>query len=237
MTKTKQDIGFNSLLEDLLGLNIRGLTTIRDVVVRPNVVAEAARDNAWLNKYTPSIRLVFFLLSLTSLLRFLWAPEDGVVTAQLNEVFQDRIGDAESVAQATDQYMATYGAIYPFLAIGFVVLAASFLRVWGKGTNLALRIRLHLMVLIPSSACSVFSISAFGFFGDASDNRLYLLTVLSLVGGFLVDCIMAYRCVAADGITARLGKTMAFTLITQLFLVTAAVIAGQIAVSLSLRGF
>lgn len=236
MAKTKLDIGLNSLIEDILGLNIRGLTTIRDVVVRPNVVAEAARDNAWLNKYTPSIRLVFFLLSLTSLLRFLWAPADGVVTAQLNEAFQNRVGETASIAQAIDQYMATYGALYPFLAIGFTVMAASFLRVWGKGTTFALRVRLHLMVLIPSSACSVFAISAFGLYGNASDNRLYLLTALSLIGGFLVDCVMAYRCVGEDGMAARLGKTMAFTLTNQLFLVTAAVISAQVAMSFTVSG-
>ncbi|MEO1657319.1 MAG: hypothetical protein AAFR65_06320 [Pseudomonadota bacterium] len=236
MTSSQRSVGFGSLVEDIFGLNIRGLITIRDVIVRPRVVAEAARDEEWLRRYTPSIRLVFFLLTLTSVFRFLWAPKDSAITARLSEAFQGQVPDGMEAGLAADQYMAVYGALYPLLVVAFVVLAAVFVRVWGREASATLRIRLHLMVVIPSSACSALSIWTFALYDGSISTNFVIATLIGLTIGLLVDFVMAFRCVAATGQAVKIGKALLFSVVTQTAHFAAAGLSANVAVVVATNG-
>ncbi len=233
MSDRKHDVGFNSLIEDVFGLNIRGLITIRDTVVRPGKVADAAHDPDWLGTYTPSLRLVFFLLTITSVLRFIWAPDDGALIAQLNEAFQDRVPEGAEVATATDQYLATYGALYPVFAILLSAAVAFFMRIWGRDANYALRIRLHLMVLIPSSAFSIFSMAAFGFYDGVLKESFLALTILGLIVGMMLDLMVTVRTTAAAGVLNKIRNALAFTIVNQVTFLSSALLSARIAVSIA----
>ncbi|MEM0928932.1 MAG: hypothetical protein AAGI89_06535 [Pseudomonadota bacterium] len=235
MDSSKPTIGFGSLVEDIFGLNIRGLITIRDSVVSPQRVAEAARDKDWVGRYTPSIRLVFFLLTLTGVLRFLWAPEDGDLTADLIASFQDRALEGRDAVQAADQFWAIHGALFPFLAVALVILAASFVRVWGAGTSLALRVRLHMMVLIPSCAFSVLAISAFALYDRSWQHGFIVITAVSLSAAMLIDFVVATRTVAATSTIGKVVKAFLFASVNQVMMMLAATIAASVAVTIAMQ--
>jgi hypothetical protein len=148
------DIGLGALTEDLFGLNLRGLRTVVATFIRPRAVFEAARHPTWLDRYTPTIRLAFFIMSLTAVFRFLWASEEGALAAAVTEQFvalEDELGDDFDRAAAIERYFGIYAAAMPFVWFGAQVLLALVLRVWGKGTGAVLRLRLHMTAIIPST--------------------------------------------------------------------------------------
>ena len=60
-----RDPGLNDMAEDLFGLSLRGLATIRDSFLRPADLFSAARTPDWQGRYTPSVRLVISLITFT----------------------------------------------------------------------------------------------------------------------------------------------------------------------------
>ncbi|MCQ8186373.1 hypothetical protein [Parvularcula maris] len=148
------DIGLGALTEDLFGLNIRGVRTVAATFIQPREVFDAARHPTWLDRYTPTIRLAFFMLSLTAVFRFLWASEEGAFAAAITEQFvdlADDLGDDFDPAAAMERYFGVYAAMIPFAWLATQSLLSLVLRVWGKGTGAVLRLRLHMTALIPST--------------------------------------------------------------------------------------
>ena len=157
-TRPKQEVASEALLEDVFGLNVRGVVTLRDLFWRPKRVFDAARTRDWNGRYTPSIRLAFFLLTVFSFFSFLWAAEGSPVYEQFSrgltvgaedELEQGRITRFAKAA------MGGYAAAYPFAYIVLQGLAALVLPVWGRGTSAALRVRLHFAALCPGAAVNV----------------------------------------------------------------------------------
>ena len=53
-------VGGDDLIEDMFGLNLRGLKTLWVMFASPRKGYEAARSPDWMDRsYTPSIRLLF----------------------------------------------------------------------------------------------------------------------------------------------------------------------------------
>lgn len=151
----REETSAELLVEDIAGLNLRGLRTLRDLFIRPRQVFRAARESDWGGRYTPSIRLVFSLLILMTLLRFLWASEDSLMTA----VFQQslvRAGLEPAVAEVeTARVFNAYVTAFPVVVILLHFLAASLLRVWGAGERTATRVRLYFLAITPNMSISV----------------------------------------------------------------------------------
>ena len=68
-------LGVDAVIEDVFGLNLRGLRTIWAMFIHPHRVFSAARDEKWRGLFTPSIRLAFFLVTLSVVTRYIWAYE------------------------------------------------------------------------------------------------------------------------------------------------------------------
>ena len=194
----------DSLAEDVFGLNARGLRTIWATIVRPRDVFGAARDPHWRNRYTPSVRLVFFLYGLMQFLRAVLAPEDGAmvgnVAAQL--LAADPSLDEGAARAAASRYLVASFAVLPFVWTGGQALLALVTRVWGRGVSAVLRVRLHLLALVPGTA---FGLLTFGVVPllPASGAGFGVFSFVSYVGMMLIDLVTAFRGGVAGGTAGR----------------------------------
>ena len=143
--------GWDALLNDLFGLNVRALRSLTASLASPARLFEAARDPDWLGRYTPSIRLVFTLIAVTVFLRFVWADEGSGLYQATREQFaalEDTFSGYDLDALTRD-YLNIYLIAFPTAYFFVHALFALMLRVWGKGTPLAVRIRLYFVALLP----------------------------------------------------------------------------------------
>ncbi|MBU1287790.1 MAG: hypothetical protein KJ871_08710 [Alphaproteobacteria bacterium] len=150
--------GWDALLDDLFGLNVRALASMWAILAAPRKVFEAARDVDWLGKYTPSIRLVFTLIAAMVFLRFLWGGEDSALHQMTRDSLTDPnvlgMGDMD---QFTQDYLGLWLVLFPFGYFAIHGIVALLLRVWGKGTPAPLRLRLYFAALLPGLLLGVLS--------------------------------------------------------------------------------
>lgn len=145
--------GLDSLIEDLFGLNVRGLKTVGQLFVSPKQVFESARISDWRRKYTPTIRLTFSIITVFMLLSFFWAAEDGmmyqILLAQFTEMAAanpEKI-PAEQIHRDIETAFAAYAFFYPFIYMLLHGLVGSVVFLWGKGTGWVTRLRLYFGLL------------------------------------------------------------------------------------------
>lgn len=145
--------GWDALLDDLFGLNVRAVRTLGVAFTRPARLFTAARDADWLGKYTPSLRLVFTIIAATVVLRFLWASDDSPLTqsivAYLKDVPPEDLPVADPVVAAR-MLMNQFLVLFPFTYFGCHFLTSLLVRIWGKGTPTPVRIRLYFAGLLPA---------------------------------------------------------------------------------------
>ncbi len=147
--------GWDSLLDDLFGLNVRALRTVGVAIARPSRVFSGARDRDWLDRYTPSLRLVFTLMTATVVLRFFWGGDQSSLMASIESYIasvppdQLPLADPGEVAQ---QLLNRFFVLLPFTYFGCHFVTSLFVRVWGKGTPAPVRIRLYFAALLPALA-------------------------------------------------------------------------------------
>ncbi|WP_084417987.1 hypothetical protein [Henriciella litoralis] len=186
--------GWNDMAEDIFGLSVRGLVTMRDLVIRPSLVFDAARWPDWLQRYTPSIRLVSSLVALMLLLRIFWAGEDSAmyqsVLEQIERAAPNISADGGSRALA-ENYFAAWAIVFPLAYLAIQFLMAMCVRIWGKDVPLVTRVRLYFAAIVPGVILANLSLVATPLIGPA---QLTLFTAL-----YLVVCGLAY------GATAYLG--------------------------------
>ena len=72
-------IGFDNLLEDIFGLNIRALKTIGVLFKSPGKYFKAAKTPDWTDRYTPSFRVWFGLMAMLVALKFLYTTEANIM--------------------------------------------------------------------------------------------------------------------------------------------------------------
>ncbi|NNU17123.1 hypothetical protein HK107_12400 [Parvularcula sp. ZS-1/3] len=207
-----QSLGSDELVEDLFGLNVRGLRTLRDMVIRPARVFEAARRADWRGEYTPSVRLVFSILTLLGFLSFFWAGEDTAFFEGFSKGFADGQDMEEFDGMETEvaqEIIGVYSATLPFLyliAHGFI---SQVVRVWGAGTDRVTRLRLHMASIVPSMALTLIATMLM----PLMEKQMALIGVLLLVGTVLVDFATSYRGgVVAETQRGRLVKASVFAL-------------------------
>lgn len=179
----KQDRpGLDAFAEDIFGLSLRGLKTMRDMFVRPAAVFEAARTRDWRNLYTPSIRLVTSLIAVMLLLRVFWAAESSATYQAVLSVLREAaegdptIGDPEEVA---GYYFAGWALFFPIVYFGTHLIFASLLRIWGKSASFVVRLRLYFAAIIPGFLAALVSIAAFPLF--SVEELFFFSAVLLLV--------------------------------------------------------
>ena len=67
----------DSFIEDAFGLNIRGLKTLWHLIIAPKRVLESARVTDWRERYTPTLRLTFSVITVFMLLSFFGLQKMG----------------------------------------------------------------------------------------------------------------------------------------------------------------
>lgn len=182
--------GWDALIEDIFGLSVRGLSTVKDMFVRPAVVLDAGRSRHWLDRYTPSLRLVMSLIALMLVLRVFWAAENSTmfqsILSQLETLGAQRDFEIEDPISVAKVYFTAFALVFPFAYIFVHFLMALVTRIWGKGTKMVVRLRLYFAAVIPSVVLSVISMSmtpllSVDFFLVATVTGSVLALIVSVV--------------------------------------------------------
>lgn len=160
-------VGFDSFLDDLFGMNIKGLKTIWALLVRPADYFKAAKTPEWMNRYTPSFRVWFGITALTAAMKFLWAGEGSAMlelyTQQMQMIADEVAVQAEPNgkyfdmsafdAKASANYLLKYTfLISPFALIFLMGLLAWVYRAWGEKLSYIVRLRYCFAIIITGSA-------------------------------------------------------------------------------------
>ncbi len=193
MDDSKRSPNFDDLLNDLFGLNIRALKTIKTAFINPRALYEAAQTPDWNDTYTPSFRVWFTLMAFTLFFQFFWAGADTVMISQATEqfkatgmTFQDGV-TAEDAALLLSKW--TFAAL-PFAYAFSAFLFASIYRVWGQKLTYVERQRFIFISILPNTTFSFFALFAMAF---ASPAYYPLVTALSIAGMFVLDFITTFR--------------------------------------------
>ena len=202
-------IGFDNLLEDIFGLNIRALKTIGIMFRKPVDYFKAARTPEWEDKYTPSFRVWFGIMAILVALNFIYNNDKSAMTAayqgmveQLATQFEhdhnaanvkngqppDIIDvDIDKAAIDMGKWAMVY---YPFAYIPFMALAGIFVRFWGRSLTYVTRLRYLFAVTIPGVAFMF--VSTFLVLVVSARYFLWLTAVMFLIIVAL-DFITSYR--------------------------------------------
>lgn len=151
----RSDLSLDSIAEDLFGLNIRGLQTIRTVWQSPKSYFAAARTADWQNRFTPSIRLWLSFFAVFSALKFWWFGKNESMVGAFAEGFADAgLILPEGVTYqdiGAETVLWVFGWV-PVIQIVSMVLLSCIYTTWGERTTLALRQRYFFAVVIPSAS-------------------------------------------------------------------------------------
>lgn len=200
--------GWDALLDDLFGLNVRALRTLAVSVIWPAKLFTAARDRDWLDRYTPSIRLVFTLIAAVVFLKFLWVNEASALFAYTQATIEamDLEFPGRSAEDATREYLATLLVTYPFSYFGVHAVFALMLNIWGKGTPLPVRIRLYFVTLVPLLLLGVVSTVAYAWVDPAQMDLMASLGFALLFGLYVLTLMRGLSPVHQAG--PRLGRSL-----------------------------
>ncbi len=223
--------GWDALLDDLLGLNFRAINTIRTMFVAPARVLAAARTPDWTDRYTPSVRLVFSLLAVTSLLRFFWVNEDSVFFGAFKAEIarSNAIPPAALPTEVVEEAVNVYLVSFPVFFALTIALLAALLRIWGPQSTLVLRVRLMFAALVPNITLTVFVLMTVGLVGrDLEAQSLLALMVLTSTA----DAITSWRAgFPHAGPVGRVLRAAAFALASLMGAIFAGGLASGFALS------
>ncbi|AXE64757.1 hypothetical protein BBF93_11365 [Hyphomonas sp. CACIAM 19H1] len=223
--------GWDALLDDLFGLNVRALKTVAAALFSPARLFEAARDVDWLGRYTPSIRLVFTLIAAVVFLKFLWVNDTSGLFAY-TQATMEAMGTefpGRTPEEAARDYLAALLVTYPFSYFGVHAVFALMLNIWGKGTPLAVRIRLYFAGLLPVLLAGVLMTLVYaGLSAEALDQTmvigfglmlgLYFLTLYRGLGPVHRGAGRAGR--SALGAVVMMGGDLVVSAVSSLWAVT-----------------
>jgi hypothetical protein len=211
--------GWDALLDDLFGLNVRALASMWAIIAAPRKVFEAARDADWLGKYTPSIRLVFTLIAAMVFLRFLWGGENSA----LHQMTKAGLTDSDVLGHGdmdrfTQDYLGLWLVLFPFSYFGVHAIIALLMRIWGKGTRAPVRLRLYFAALLPGLLLGVLSTLMIPFVDMQTFEAMlipslaltalvYVLTVFRGLSGAMEAPARAWRA-ALFGVIALTGDLL-----------------------------
>ena len=212
--ETGETPGLDSLVEDLFGLNLRGLNTIVQLLISPKKVFTSARVSDWRRQYTPTLRLTFSIITVFMLLSFFWAAEESMMYQALLAQFEaaaaaaDNPPSPEALRETLDRVFAAYAFLYPFIYMLLHGLVASLIFFWGRGTGWVTRVRLYFALLAVGMSVSLASMLITPFL-DA--DMLGWFTVIGMSIGLFAYWITYVR--GMSGTHGRLGVFVRATFI------------------------
>lgn len=187
------DLSYDSMAEDLFGLNIRGLKTIFAAWTRPSAYFAAARTPNWCEKFTPSIRLWLSFFALFSALKLWWfGSNEGMIGAFATGFENAGLLLPEGVTYkdvGTEAVLSVFGWI-PAIQIVSMFFLSLVYPVWGERTTVALRQRYLFIIVIPSASVMPLFLSMMLF---VPQNLMSAYGVLLAVVAFIIDFQTGYR--------------------------------------------
>lgn len=239
--KHRDGVGWDAIVEDLFGLSWRALETIWHVFVRPAEVFEAARTQRWLDRYTPSIRLVLSLIAVMLVLRIIWGGSGSPMYEQIYPTMEVIAAENPSLGTATelaDQYWTGWALVTPFAYLLAHFIGALSLRIWGEGTPFAVRLRLYFTALIPGLFLALVTLILTRWVAD-SQMLVYLLsTTLFLVVVYFVTALRGLRR-TYEAAARRVWRAGLFAFVALMFDLVGSTLASLLAgviIALSGRG-
>ena len=227
-------IGFDNLLEDIFGLNIRALKTIGVLFKSPAKYFKAAKTPDWTDRYTPSFRVWFGLMAMLVALKFLYTTETNImidaytgmmeqVKAGMNSASPEKPIEFHTrlAAQEFLKWMMIY---FPFAYIPVMALAAIVYRAWTEKLSYVTRLRFLFATAIPS-AFMIILITLSTIFIDA--KIFVIISAVSLIIMIFLDFITAYRGPYAHVTSGgeRFGRSFVLTIVLSVIYFTASFIA------------
>lgn len=241
MTETKMEksetlqprasrLGFDNLLEDIFGLNIRALKTIWTTFSNPKSYFMAADDPDWMDRYTPSFRVWFGLLALYTVLRFIYGAEDSPMVEMYSSMYEEAAASQPNAeikldpVKAAQEMLKWTFVFFPFALIPFYALLAWIFKPFETETSFVLRFRYIFATVLPSTFLVL--LSTFLMLLPLTTEQFTLITIVSVSIIFVVDWITGYRGTFArtDG-KNRAGLSMVFAILLFISYVGASILA------------
>lgn len=227
-------IGFDNLLEDIIGLNIRAFKTIGTLFKSPAKYFSAAKTPDWGDRYTPSFRVWFGIMALLAALKFLYTSDTNImIDAYTGMMEQVKAGnnkfhpekphdfDTRLAAQELLKWMVIY---FPFAYIPTMALVAIVYRAWTEKLTYVTRLRFLFGTAIPSSFI-LFLITISTIFINA---KIFMaISAVSIIAMISLDFVTAYRGPYAHVTShpARIGRSLGLTILLSIVYFTASFIA------------
>ena len=221
-----EKVGFDHLADDVFGLSLRGLRTIRDAFLRPAVLFTSAREPNWERRYTPSVRLFTSLIVIILALRFLWAGPGTVVEetfAEQMDILAERYHPIFGTRESLDKIINTYFLIYPGAVVTTILAISLATFIWGKGTSWGARVRLFFAAMIPNAALSIVMVSIMGLVPPS-----YMMTtvIVPMFMNFAIDSTTVIRGLKpVFSLPGRIWRGVLFALLSFLSLTLASLVA------------
>ncbi len=223
----KADIAsFDNFLEDMFGLNIKGLKTLWICFINPKRYYQAAWSTDWEGKYTPSFRLWFTIMAITFFFQFFWGGHDSsMIESFANQIEKNPNPLPDGVSPKTA------AIVFSKWSLGFLPIANAITLLtlsgiyfaWNRKTPFTVRQRNIFATIIPSTAILLFLMM---FQRTIKAEHILTFTAIVSVLTIIIDGITAYRGAFADANnTGRLWRSCCLAI--------AIVIAGIIALLIS----
>jgi len=201
-TPQLDQIGYDALIGDIFGLNIRGLKSLWISIKNPRAYYRSALSLDWQDKFTPAFRLWFTLIALTFFFQFFWAgANSATIENTMSQIDASTLPDGVSTRGAALEISKWSFGFLPFTFIFCLFVLAAIFPFWGEKTNFVVRQRKIFITIIPGTLLAIAMTLSFGAIPAA--YFWYFLT-LSYAVTFFCDSITAYRG-AYSGIS-RSGK-------------------------------
>ena len=191
--KPDKPVGMDDFVEDVFGLNIRGLNSIITLFHQPAQYFAAAAQPDWKQKFTPSIRLWFSLFALWTLLQFVWFSEGSPFVEVYAEGLREAnvaLPEGHSYASLGEEVALWVYGLAPILLAFTLLLIGSLYRFWGQPMTVAASQRYLFGVAIPGSAAMI-ALMLMGAFAPAEYLRVF--GYVSAVTVFMLDAVTGYR--------------------------------------------
>lgn len=147
-----KSLGFDNLLEDIFGLNFRGLKSLWVSFLNPKAYYQAAWQPNWGGRFTPSFRLWFSLTLLSFFFQFFWASNGSALISLYEDMIVKSglvLPSGVSSRDAAIAYSRIYFSFIPFSnALGYFIIALLF-PFWGQKTPIIVRIRYIFITATP----------------------------------------------------------------------------------------
>ena len=230
-------VGFDDFLDDLFGMNIKGLKSLWVILTRPSEYFAAALTPKWQGRYTPSFRVWFAIMAVGAALSWIWAGPGAPMFELYDDMFME-------VGQQANEQLAASGRQIPlddfdtgaaatttlrwtniFLPFGYLVtlsLVAFMFRSWGRPAGFIVRLRLVFATIIPSA---LLGFLLAGTMSALASETFQFMNLIGMAVMVVLYAVTAYRGTFHDQGRIGIGRTLGLTFLIFIAVLIATFIA------------